>query len=117
MPLQLGLSREAFYSDYFEKMPCHLTNVVSGDDFSWRALSQTIYGLNFESDTDVKVHLDGVLKLAQYIERYQDISDIKVRLSKERLESLLRDGATLVVNRLDLKNTAIAALCKALFLE
>ncbi|VVE39238.1 hypothetical protein PPN31114_04063 [Pandoraea pneumonica] len=111
MKIKFSISKDDFYSNYFEKIPLHLSRIVPSDVYSWSDLSETIYGVNLTGDFDIKMHMNGVLGVYQYTEKYQDIYDVKVRISTSRVESLLKDGATLLINRMDLKDATIASIC------
>lgn len=108
----LGVSRQEFYQNYFEKKFLFAQNAIQKHAVTWEGLNEVVFR---ESDlTAIRLFKDGLLPDHQYTSKYQDIREVCTQLSREKVESYLAAGATLVVNRLDHKDKAIAMLCQAL---
>ncbi len=60
----------------------------------------------------IRVFKDGLVPDEQYVERHEDAGLVRRRLSKDRLYAHLDAGATVVLNRLDIRSEAIRALCR-----
>jgi len=109
----LNIDIKNFHSHFFEKNIFFQKRAVSDDIISWSKLTEVLYAWDLDSP-QMRLFLDGLVHPSKYTTRYQDIDALKSRLNKEAFDSHLRSGATLVLNRVDEKDTQIGALCKAL---
>lgn len=110
--LDISISHPTFYSDYFEKQYYHLSKVVRDETFTWRELDELLFRLDPQNQEDIRVILDGNVSSVDYSLRYQDLDDIRHKIAPVKLQKLLKSGGTVVMNRLDLKNQAIASMCQ-----
>ncbi len=76
---------------------------------SWAELDKTLFSWD-PSDNFLKVVKGGESLTHKVIESFQDIGRTRTRLVKDLLYAELSDGATLLLNRLDLKNQTINEL-------
>lgn len=77
---------------------------------SWSEVNELIYVLEL-GDHSLRVYQDGFLSMDAYSDTYLDVDGLRVRLAPERLKTLLREGATCVVNRVERKSSVMGRLC------
>jgi len=111
--ISFDMSNIEFLRNYFDKKPCFQQNAVPRVDINWSVLNSLIYAWDLEAGGFV-VHKNGVLPPSEYSETYQDIEVLRSRLSPDKLERLFAEGATLVLNRIDKRNSTIGELCASL---
>lgn len=59
----------------------------------------------------VRMFSNGLISEHEYIERYEDAGMLRQRVLKDRLYDLIKDGATMVLNRIDIRSRPIRILC------
>ncbi|MFY1842352.1 JmjC domain-containing protein [Achromobacter xylosoxidans] len=67
--------------------------------FTWRDANGVFERRDVLSD-DFKLNHDGVLQKSKYVESYLDVGELRHRLIKPALYDYLRDGATLIANKI-----------------
>lgn len=110
--LHIPISCAAFYGEHFEKQYFYAPNVAESGIFTWNDLDDLIFTLDPERHEDVKVMLGGRLTGESYSSLCQDLDDVRHRIVPKKLETVLRSGATMVINRMDRKNRKIASICQ-----
>jgi 50S ribosomal protein L16 3-hydroxylase len=112
--LHIPISCAAFYGEHFEKHYFYAPNAAKSGIFTWNDLDDLIFALDPEKHEDVKLMLGGRLPGESYSSIYQDLDDVRHRIIPKKLEAVLQSGATMVVNRMDLKSRKIASICQAI---
>ncbi|WP_206951509.1 hypothetical protein [Trinickia acidisoli] len=110
--LRIPVSRPEFYGKYFEKQHYHASNIVDGPIFAWSDLDDLLFPLDPKRQDDVKIILGGRVAIEKYSSQYQDLDEIRRRMTPNKLGEILKSGATMVINRLDLKSRKIATICQ-----
>ncbi len=110
--VRIPIDCSEFYGEYFEKQYFHAPSVVDIDILAWDDINDLLFTLDPEKHEDVKVMLGGRVPVGGYASPYQDLSKFRQRIMPAKLDALLQSGATLVINRLDLKSRKIACVCQ-----
>ena len=108
----LTLSRDLFFSQYFEKNFYFEKNVFNANGLTWDDVDEMLFSWNINDGT---IHLfkDGKIDPTSYTEDFYDIGMSRKRIIKDSFNNLMLNGATLVLNRIDTKSTKINKLTKA----
>lgn len=99
MKIELGISSEDFQREYFGAKPLLVRSAFSPSLFSWRD-ANGIFGRCNVFAEDFKLSHNGLVPNSRYVERYRDIGDLRHRLIKPVVYDYLRDGATLIANKI-----------------
>ncbi|MFY3310513.1 JmjC domain-containing protein [Achromobacter ruhlandii] len=99
MRIDLGISVEEFHENYFGKQPLLVRGACPPRDFSWR-MANGIYQRCDALSEDFKLAHDGILPKSKYVESYVDVGEIRHRLIRPAVYDYLRDGATLIANKI-----------------
>lgn len=97
--LFLNISTDDFLEAYQEKKPLLMRGAVSTEGISWRDVNEIVARSDVASD-DFKLSFDRVLPKHEYVESYFDIGVIRHRLIKPVVYNYLRNGATLIANKI-----------------
>jgi ribosomal protein L16 Arg81 hydroxylase len=98
MKIELGISAEDFHKNYFGVQPLLVRGACTPAAFSWRDANSIFNRCNVLAE-DFKLSHDGIVPKSRYVESYVDIGDVRHRLIKPVVYDYLRDGATLVANK------------------
>ncbi|WP_431823978.1 JmjC domain-containing protein [Burkholderia sp. F1] len=112
--INIKISSNDFHRLYFERQFYLERNAFNCEIITWSTLSNLVHASRPDDPSDLRIFLNGPVPFIHYAQKYQDIDLIKYRLLTDRLASLLSAGATLVLNRLDLRDQSIASFCKHL---
>jgi hypothetical protein len=112
--LCIDLSYSDFYGTYFERKFCHFPSVMRSGMFPWCEIDDLLFRLDPQKPEDVRVIRSGNVAHNEYSVRFQDLHDIRHKIVPQKLQSLLQSGATIVMNRLELKSRKIASICQAI---
>jgi ribosomal protein L16 Arg81 hydroxylase len=109
--LNFGMTREKFIDDYFEINPLFIDSCFDASQFDWNIFDRA---LNFQDPREemFKVLRGGRVKVNDYVENYVDIGLSRKRIKKDRLYAHLKEGATLVLNRIELCSESMRGLCQ-----
>lgn len=99
MKIDLKLSREEFLKFHCEKRPLLVRNAISVRDFSWRNANE-IFDRDDVLSEDFKLSCGGIVPKSEYVESYLDIGKLRHRLIKSAVYEYMRDGATLISNKI-----------------
>ncbi|OLU31596.1 JmjC domain-containing protein [Pseudomonas sp. PA27(2017)] len=99
MNMNFGLSAAQFHTQYQEKKPLLIKNAVSLGLFGWDDVNQ-IFERSDVASEDFKLSYDGIRPKQEYVESYWDIGTLRHRLIKPVLYDYLRQGATLIANKI-----------------
>lgn len=109
----LTLSRDLFFSQYFEKNFYFEKNVFNANGLTWDDVDEMLFSWNINDGT---IHLfkDGKIDPTSYTEDFYDVGMYRKRIIKDSFNDLMLNGATLVLNRIDTKSTKINKITKAI---
>jgi hypothetical protein len=110
--LRIPIDHSEFYGEYFEKQYFYAPKVTDIGILTLDDLNDVLFTLEPEKYEDVKVMLEGRVPAGGYASSYQDLDKFRQRIMPDKLNALFRSGATLVINRLDLKSRKIACACQ-----
>lgn len=108
----LTLSRDLFFSKYFEKYFYFEKKAISLNELTWDDVDEVLFGWN-PNDGFIHLFKDGKIDPTSYTEDFYDIGMSRKRIIKDSFNNLMLNGATLVLNRIDTKSTKINKLTKA----
>ncbi|MFX1678193.1 cupin domain-containing protein [Mitsuaria sp. CC2] len=108
--LSLGITRPEFLREYRESTYLF----VRGGAVGVPGLKEADVFLDHSDPMPPHVRLfrDGPVPEPDYLETFQDAGMARRRLVKDRLYDLLNDGATMVLNRIDVRSRPIRQLCR-----
>lgn len=109
--INFGLSREQFGDAHFERDILVIRRALKKPPFGWDELNRLLYTWDAEAE-QISVYHNGLVPTKVYVDFKQELDLVKKKLNRDRMHSLLRDGATLVMNRLDSKSLVIGQLCQ-----
>ncbi|PRG20111.1 hypothetical protein C6Q35_23990 [Burkholderia multivorans] len=101
--------RTQFLENYFEKKYCVSRHAIRTDIIRWADLDTALFSWD-PSDGLVRLYQNDPIPIDRYTEQFFDVGLTRTRIIKEIFYGLLKDGATLILNRLDMKSPAIYAL-------
>lgn len=104
------MTKNSFREKYFETSPYLERGVFAPDLVSLSGLADTLFSMDWASSL-INVYKDGLVQKTDYTERYQDGYQVLSRLKPGVLETMLGEGATLVVDRFDQINHIVNRLC------
>jgi len=99
MNISFNIPANEFLEQYQEKKPLLMKGAVSSNDFSWRDANEIFERSNVASN-DFKLSCDGIRPKHEYVESYWDIGTLRHRLIKPVVYDYLRNGATLIANKI-----------------
>ncbi|VXA91484.1 Cupin [Pseudomonas sp. 8BK] len=99
MMIRFDFSGDVFSSQYEEVKPFLLKGAVDVGDFAWGDANEIFERANVFSN-DFKLSCDGIRPKKEYVESYLDIGTLRHRLIKPVVYDYLKNGATLIANKL-----------------
>lgn len=108
--LDFGVSREAFRDRHFEQRPLHRPGAFEAAGLGWGVIDEAL-DLQDVSRERFKVLHGGRLAPEDYVEEFIDIGVRRQRVVKHILYRHLQQGATLVLNRMELVSPLVRRLC------
>jgi hypothetical protein len=77
--------------------------------YAWSDVNAAMYGWD-PSDGRMQLYNDGIVPVESYAEVINDIGSRRVRILKDQLYDQMVSGATLILNRLELKCSKVGLL-------
>lgn len=99
MLINFNIDKETFKQDFLYKKPYLFKNVINKKDFTWNDVNQ-IYSRGDVSHRDFKLMNGYEVSKKEYIEGYDNLGVTDYRCITSVLYNYLRNGATLVRNRI-----------------
>lgn len=99
---------EEFLSHHYEKQLWLGRNVLD-PSYSWKNIDTALFGWN-PTDDNLRLYQDGLVPMSSYVKQIDDFGIYRFRIIKDQLYRRMNQGATLVLNRLELKCPRIAEL-------
>lgn len=110
MTIHFGLSKAAFHAEYQEKQFLLMRGAARGAAFSMRDVDQILYATE-PTAPFLKLHNGSVIPEEAYVEVYNDLGAPRRRIVQPRFHALLKAGATMILNRVDVRHALIRSLC------
>ncbi|MGH8076119.1 MAG: JmjC domain-containing protein [Lysobacter sp.] len=108
--IDFGASRETFRSTFFEQRPMYRPQAFDPSGYDWTLIDKAL-DLQDCSRERFKVLRQGRIAPETYVEEYVDVGLRRRRIRKDRLYKLLSDGATIVLNRIELVSQPTLDIC------
>jgi len=109
-PIRFGISRNEFNETCFEKKPYLVKNAFNTDGLGWELMDSAL-DMQDPSADGIKLLKGGRVEPARYLEEFIDIGIRRRRMAKHLLYRHLKEGGTLVLNRIELVSPPVRALC------
>ena len=102
MNIDFQMPQETFFRDYRYQTPCLFKNAVSLPDKAetWRGINEMYQRAN-PADELFKFRKGPLIPKERYVESFDDIGRKRYRFNKAAVYEYLKDGATLVYNRIN----------------
>ena len=107
--MNLGMSRADFIDDYFERKFLFRKQAFSDHGVEWKHVNESLFSWDPREGL-IHLHKDGLVPLEKYTEPFLDVGLQRMRIVKDIFYDYMRNGATLVLNRLDTKSLLIQRL-------
>lgn len=98
--IDFGIQRATFNSTIQGSAPYLKKKAFSHERYNWKEVNESISRHDAASD-NFKLMRGGIIPKKEYLESYREVGTIKYRAQKSALYSLLQQGASLVLNKLD----------------
>jgi hypothetical protein len=108
--LNFNISSEEFRAKYFELKPHLFPGVGCASHIPPISLESALMASD-HVDGKVNVFLNGQIPFDMFTEAYQDVGDVRRRVSLEKVERFLGKGATIAINRIDRNSIHIREIC------
>lgn len=99
MKIDFGINKTDFNSEHLYKKPLLFKSVVKDLEFSWNYVNE-VYSRADVSDESFKLMNGYPVSKSKYIESYDNLGKTEFRIVRPVLYDYLRNGATLVYNRI-----------------
>ncbi|WFF38436.1 cupin domain-containing protein [Moraxella nasibovis] len=94
-----NFNKSDFLNNYQDKKPIVFKNCFDVNSLSWEKINEIIERSNIHSD-DFKVAYQGIVDKGCYIETFDEVGITRYRLMKPVIYNLLKNGATLIANKI-----------------
>jgi len=108
--INFGISRNVFRETYFETKPFLIENVFATDGLGWGLIDSAL-DMQDPSPDCLKLLKGGRIEPERYLEEFIDIGIRRKRIAKHLLYQHLKEGGTVVLNRIELVSPQVRALC------
>jgi len=109
-PINFEISKNEFRETYFETNPCLIENAFATDGLGWELIDSAL-DMQDPSPDYLKLLKGGRLEPERYLEEFIDIGIRRKRIAKHLLYQHLKEGGTVVLNRIELVSPQVRALC------
>jgi ribosomal protein L16 Arg81 hydroxylase len=108
--LDFGITPEEFSQTIFEKKTLHKKAAFDAETFGWSLIDNALDVHGYDRDA-LKVIKGGRVDPESYVEHFTDIGIRRSRIVKHELHRLLMEGATIVLNRIELSSFPAREFC------
>lgn len=108
--LNLGIDKKSFRSEFFEKRPLFLKSGALDFEFKMSDIDSFLYSVDARAPY-VRLFQNGQVAEAEYIDEAIEIGITRPRISRKKLYQYMSEGATLVLNRMEIRSIQIKRLC------
>ncbi len=110
MTIDFGMTKSQFVKEYREKnFYLHRAAVAPGC-ITWDDINTVLYCTD-PKEPYMRLHKDGFIPEEKFTENYSEIGIPRKRILKEAFYDHMRQGATLILNRIEAKSPFIKQLC------
>jgi ribosomal protein L16 Arg81 hydroxylase len=109
LPIEFGMSQQAFRERHFEKNYCLLRGALKDTSFAWSDVDELLHRID-PLPPLFNVFKDGSVAPDRFIEQ-REVGG-RSRIDKARLYELLQSGASVVMNRLEDSSLVAQRLCQ-----
>ncbi|MDO4441673.1 MAG: cupin domain-containing protein [Moraxella sp.] len=88
-----------FIDDYQDKKPIVVKKCFDTGGLTWGKINKIVERNNINSD-EFKIAYQGIVAKHHYIETFDEVGTVRHRLIKPVIYNLLKNGATLIANRI-----------------
>lgn len=110
MKINLSTDIEIFRDEYREKNYLLERKVIENLNFSWTDINEILYNIDLQNG-NTKILMNGRIPDEQFIDTYSDIGKTRRKIIKPAFYKLMREGATLVLNRVNKTSWPMQDLC------
>jgi ribosomal protein L16 Arg81 hydroxylase len=100
--IENSISRDDFIEQFYEKKFLFLKNSIKRNLVSWEDINRALFSWD-PRDGNLRLFNHGPVPLERYTESYIEAGAQRARVLKDVFYNLMREGATLVLNRVDTK--------------
>lgn len=108
--IHFGVDRQEFFDNVYGKKWLLQRQALSVLRLTWKNVDFALYALE-NASTQIKLYKEGAVDPSQYTEIYWELGEQRTRIVKDILYRYLKDGATLVLNKLQLYMPEINDYC------
>lgn len=108
--INFGMRRQQFFDKHYDKQSFLQRQAFPVDSFSWQDLDNALYSWEPQGK-QIRLFKNGPVAPEKFTEPYMELSEQRTRLVKDVLYQYMKEGATLVLNKLQLHNTIIHDYC------
>jgi len=108
--MNFGMSRYKFHEIYFEAKPFLFENAFATNGLGWELIDSAL-DMQDPSPDCLKLLKGGRVEPERYLEEFIDIGIRRKRIAKHLLYQHLKEGGTVVLNRIELVSPQVKALC------
>lgn len=110
MYIDLGISPQDFVARHEEKTFLLRRGALRHPGLAREEIEDILFTID-PAAPQLRVHRGGFVPESQYVEQYNDLGSQRRRIRKPAFYDLLKEGATLILNRVDDRHRLIRALC------
>ncbi|RQS12808.1 JmjC domain-containing protein [Burkholderia sp. Bp8998] len=111
--IELNMTSSHFIENYLDKRPILFKDALQKNFLSWEEVSEAIY-IGESMTQGPRLNKGGFLDESKYIINCGELGQVRRRIEKGVLYDELRNGTTLVFNRMELSSYKIRLICKSI---
>ncbi|UXU87886.1 cupin domain-containing protein [Burkholderia sp. S-53] len=111
--IELNMKASRFVENYLDKHPVLFRDALRNNFLSWDEISEAIY-IGESMTQGPRLNKGGFLEESKYIANCGELGQVRRRLEKGILYDELRNGTTLVFNRMELASYKVRLICKSI---
>ena len=104
--IDFGISPEQFVAEFYEQRYRFFKGALIGRPVAWKDINSTLFAWD-PRDGLLQLFKGGKIPAEQYTENFVDLAMQRSRIVKDAFYAHLREGATLVLNRLETKSEPV----------
>lgn len=107
--IDFGMDRQNFFDEHYDKHWLLQRQAFQANKFSWSDLDHALY--SWDPSKRLKLIKSGKVELEKFTEPYMDLSEQRTRIIKDVLYQYMKDGATLILNKVQLHSAVVHDYC------
>ena len=108
--IDFGMNRQKFFDENYDKQWFLQRQAFRTGKFTWQDLDRALYSWEPQG-RQIRLFKDGPVPSEQFTEPYMELSEQRTRIIKDVLYQYMKEGATLVLNKLQLHSPIIHDYC------